>query len=288
MRGARLGFFTATPALGALFLHAAARGEPGPLALAAAAVGWGALATSGVFFPWLGMFASAACHGPRGGARVALTFDDGPHPVTTRRVLERLAGTRHRATFFVLGEKARRHPDVLAEIVRQGHALGVHGYFHDRLHAFRFPARVASEIERAQDAIEAATGLCPRGFRPPLGHTSPNTVCGARRAGVSLVGWSARGYDGLRGRSPASVVEHVARDLDAGSIVLLHDAAEHDDFEPASIAALPALLRELDARALTSVVLDGWLDAAQDSLLPENCTRSARASAAERVSRQRG
>ena len=288
MRAARLGFWTITAGLAGTFVHAAVFREPGPITLGAACLGWSTLATSGVFFPWLQMFGTVQSRGPGGGARVALTFDDGPHPVTTRRVLELLAGTRHRATFFVLGDKARRHPDVIAEIVAQGHGLGVHGDFHDRLHAFRWPARVEAEIQSAQDAVEAASGVRPRWFRPPLGHTSPNTVRGARRAEVALIGWSARGYDGLRGRSAASVAARVARDLEDGSIVLLHDAAEHDDFEPAAIGALPLLFDSLDAKGLTSVALDGWLAPASHSESEENSTKSALSSRAFRLSRKRG
>jgi len=256
---ARLAFLASTTGLGALAVHAAVRGEPGFAVIGALSVGWGALATTGVFFPWLEMYGRVVCRGPADRARVALTFDDGPHPVTTRQVLEALAPTRHRATFFVLGEKARRHPDVVREIHAGGHTLGVHGDCHDRLHSFRMPWSVRAEIVRAEDAVEAATGARPRFFRPPLGHTSLTTVRGARLAGVTLIGWSSRGYDGIRGRSPAAVVQRVGRTLTAGAIVLLHDAAEHDDFEPASVRALPRLVALLDKRGLTSVGLDALL-----------------------------
>jgi peptidoglycan/xylan/chitin deacetylase (PgdA/CDA1 family) len=82
---------------------------------------------------------------------------------------------------------------------------------------------------------------------------------GARAAGVRVVGWSARGYDGLRGQRPEAVVARIARSLGDGAIVLLHDAAERDDFEPASLLALPDLLALLDARGLSSVELEPWL-----------------------------
>jgi peptidoglycan-N-acetylglucosamine deacetylase len=153
----------------------------------------------------------------------------------------------------------RRHPDVVREIHAGGHVLGVHGDFHDRLHSFRMPSSVRDEIVRAADAVEAATGARPRLFRPPLGHTSLTTVRGARRAGVTLIGWSARGYDGIRGRSSEAIVERVGRTLTDGAIVMLHDAAEHDDFEPASVRALPRLVALLDERGLTSVGLDALL-----------------------------
>lgn len=255
---ARLSFLASTPGLAVAFGSSAFGGAPGWPATAALCVGWGGLVTVGVFFPWLEMFGPAICRGPRGRAEVALTFDDGPHPRTTRRVLDLLAGTAHRATFFVLGEKARRYPEVLREISAAGHGIALHGDTHDRLHSFRTPSRVEREILAVQSAVESAVGVRPRWFRPPVGHTSPATMRGLRRAGVRLVGWSARGYDGLKHRQPEQVFRSVERTLEDGAIVLLHDAAEHDDFEPASIAALPRILQSLDERKLTSVRLDDW------------------------------
>jgi len=256
MSPARICLLVSATGLGALALHAAVRGEPGVAVIGAVSLGWGALVTTGVLFPRLEMYGRVVSRGPAGSARVALTFDDGPHPVTTRRVLEALAPTRHRATFFVLGEKVRRHPDVVREIRAAGHTLALHGDSHDRLHSFRLSRSVRDEIGRAGAAVEAATGARPRFFRPPLGHTSITTVRGARLAGVTLIAWSSRAYDGIRGRSPEAVVERVSRTLFDGAIVMLHDAAEHDDFEPASVRALPKLVGLLDERGLTSVPLD--------------------------------
>lgn len=259
MRPAQLVLRLSGAGIGTAACHAVAFGEPGLSALAALTASWGALATTGVLSPRLEMYAPIVSHGPAGSARVALTFDDGPHPVSTRRVLEALAPTHHRATFFVLGEKVRRHPDVVREIHAGGHTIGVHGDWHDRLHSFRRPRLVCEEILRAEDAVEAAAGVRPRFFRPPLGHTSVNTVRGVRRAGATLVGWSLRTYDGIRSCSPEAVLKRVDRGLTDGSIVLLHDAAERDDFEPASVRALPRLIEILDGRRLTSVGLDTLL-----------------------------
>jgi len=256
---ARFAFWASSSGLAALAADATLGGRPNALLLSAASLGWGALVTSGVFFPWLEMYGEVVCRGPRGQGRVALTFDDGPHPETTPRVLEHLASTPHRATFFVLGYKVRKYPEVARAIVSAGHGLGIHGDTHDRLHSFRTPWRVRDELLRAGDTIEAATGTRPRLFRPPLGHTTPATLYGARLANVTPIGWSARGYDGIRSRTPEAVLRGVARSLDDGSIVLLHDAAERDDFVPAGVPALPALLAELRSRQLVSVALERWL-----------------------------
>lgn len=220
---------------------------------------WVAFSTVGVFFPALQMYAPILQRGPSGRGEVALTFDDGPHPVTTHRVLDQLRGTRHRATFFVLADKVRRHPDVVRAIHADGHTLAIHGAYHDRLHSFRWPTRVVRELTEAQDVLQATVGVRPRLFRPPLGHTSPLTARGVARLGLQLIGWSARGYDGLARSSPERVLQRVVGSLCDGAIVLLHDAAERDDFEPASLSVLPDILRELDSRGLRSVGLNAWL-----------------------------
>jgi peptidoglycan/xylan/chitin deacetylase (PgdA/CDA1 family) len=262
---ARLSFLAWAGAACAVLVRAGLGHGFGPLELAVVA-GLPAFGTVGVFFPWLEMHVPSLWRGPLGQNQVALTFDDGPHPETTRRVLATLAASRHRATFFVLGDKARRHPDVVREIHAAGHALGVHGDVHDRLHSFRRPSRVAAEIARAQAAVEAACGVRPRWFRPPLGHTSPLTAGGVRRAGVRVVGWSARGYDGLAGQRDDAVTARLQSSLKDGAIVLLHDAAERDDFVPAGVSALPKLLSLLDQRGLTSVPLSAWAGASDASL----------------------
>jgi peptidoglycan-N-acetylglucosamine deacetylase len=260
MSPARLLFLISVGGTVGLASAAGVRGAPAWPWVVALAVTAGGVGFLGVYFPWLEMFDRVVCRAPRGTARLALTFDDGPHPETTRRVLAALGATRHRATFFLLGEKVARYPDVVREIRDAGHTLAVHGYFHDRLHPFRSPQRIQRELVRALDAIEDASGVRPRWFRPPVGQTSPTSVLGARRAGVRLLGWSGRAYDGVRWRTPESALRSALQSSVDGAIVVLHDAAERDDFEPASLSILPSLLLALDARGLTSVGLDTLLD----------------------------
>jgi peptidoglycan/xylan/chitin deacetylase (PgdA/CDA1 family) len=257
---ARVAFLAWTATLGTLAVLAAVRGQLGPGRVGMLSAAWYVVATIGVFFPGLEMYGPVLSRVPAGHRTVALTFDDGPHPLTTRRILAVFAGTRHRATFFVLGDKARRHPEVVREIHAAGHTIGVHGDRHDRLHSFRMPGRVHDELLRAARAVEEATGVRPRFFRPPLGHTSVTTSWGVRRAGMIVVGWATRGLDGMRGQTPEGVVARVARSVTDGAIVMLHDASEHDDFEPASVRALPQLLSLLDDREWKSVGLDTLLE----------------------------
>lgn len=229
------------------------RALPSPLELGLAFVGLFSYATLGVLWPQSGMYGKALGRGKPGSHVVALTFDDGPHPVTTRAVLELLREHDVRATFFLLGHKVEAHPDVVREIQAAGHTLGMHGFQHDRYLSLRSSGAAVTEIERTRRAIERACGVSPTLFRPPIGFASYWTFLGAERTGAQVVAWSVRSLDGLPSADPGRVARRVVDRLEDGAIVLLHDAAEHDDFTPASIAALPEILRAMRERGLSAV-----------------------------------
>ncbi len=216
-------------------------------------VGYLAVILAGVMNPQLAMFARVVSRVSGNRAEVALTFDDGPSAISTRKVLASLARGNAHATFFVLGAKARATPEVLREIAAAGHELGIHGDHHDRLLSLRHPDRIVADLERALGAVESATGLRPRLFRPPLGHISPRTALAAHRLGLTLVGWSARGRDGLARTTVATTIRRIASGLRSGAIILLHDAAERGEHEPAGVAALPEILQEAARRGLRCV-----------------------------------
>ncbi|MES1173760.1 MAG: polysaccharide deacetylase family protein [Myxococcales bacterium] len=229
---------------------------PHALELALGFVGLFLYATLGVLWPHSGMYGNALARGRVGTRKVALTFDDGPHPVTTRAVLELLRAHGAHATFFLLGHKVEAHPEVVREIHAAGHTLGIHGFQHERLFSLRSSGHAQAQIERARRSIEQACGAAPTLFRPPIGFASHWTFLGAERAGVEIVAWSVRSLDGVRGARPERVAQRVIEHLEDGAIVLMHDAAEHDDFTPASLAALPQILRALKERGLSSVGVD--------------------------------
>jgi peptidoglycan/xylan/chitin deacetylase (PgdA/CDA1 family) len=228
----------------------------GSLELGLALGGLVLYATWGVLWPQCGMYGEALARGRAGTRRVALTFDDGPHPVTTRAVLELLRSHDARATFFVLGHKVEAYPDVVREIHAAGHTLGIHGFQHDRLFSFRSPSYARQQVERTRAAIVRACGVAPKLFRPPVGFASYRTFRGAEQAAVRIIAWSVRSLDGVRGADPSRVARRVIARLGDGAIVLLHDAAERDDFTPASIAALPDILGALRQRGLACVGVD--------------------------------
>jgi peptidoglycan/xylan/chitin deacetylase (PgdA/CDA1 family) len=233
---------------------------PVPMWIAAVALGaYLALIFSGVFFLRLGMFVDVLWRGPKDARGVALTFDDGPSAEHTPKVLDLLDEAGVKATFFLIGWKAKAHPEVVRAIVERGHAIGVHGYSHDRLFALRTPEAVRLDIARAIEAIEAAAGQTPSLFRPPIGHTSPRIARALTAFELTVVGWSVRGLDGLARAKPERVAARVVPRLEDGAIVLLHDAAEREDHEPAGLAALPRILEAMRSRNLVGVRVDEWV-----------------------------
>ncbi|AKT36257.1 polysaccharide deacetylase family protein [Chondromyces crocatus] len=234
----------------------------GPISLTVAAVAIAAyvgLLLAGVFILRLGMYADVICRGPSEARGVALTFDDGPSPVHTRAVLDLLDAEGVKATFFVIGRKAEAHPALVQEIAARGHALGVHGYAHDRLFSLRSERFIEADLARAVEVLERLTGKRPTLVRPPVGHTSPPMARIFQKLELEVVGWSVRGFDGLGSARPEKVAERVISGLGDGAIVLLHDAAERDDHEPAGVKALPRILQAMRNKDLVGVRVDRWI-----------------------------
>ncbi|MEU5311359.1 polysaccharide deacetylase family protein [Streptomyces sp. NPDC021562] len=154
---------------------------------------------------------------------IALTFDDGPDPGSTPYFLETLDDLGVRATFFLLGESAVRHPALVREMAERGHELAVHGWTHDRpwLPA---PARDRSEVLRSVTALTDLTGRRPRWYRPPFGILTSGRWAAAHRAGLRTVLWTAWGEDWTADATAVSVRARIGADLRPGGTVLLHDS----------------------------------------------------------------
>ncbi len=190
--------------------------------------------------------------------RVALTFDDGPQPEALDRFLSALEQERARATFFLVGEQALRHPALVREIHAAGHELANHGFRH-RNHLLRTPFGVADDIRRGAETIAELIGTRPPLYRPCYGVVAAATWLGARAAGSALVLWSRWGRDWRAAATPLSIVETAAAGLRGGDIVLLHDADHYAS--PGSwrntLAALPLLLERVRALGLEPSAIDG-------------------------------
>jgi peptidoglycan/xylan/chitin deacetylase (PgdA/CDA1 family) len=189
---------------------------------------------------------------------IALTFDDGPDPDVTPKVLEVLARHGAKATFFVVGQRAEQYPDLIRRIASEGHTIGSHTYAHAHHFHFGPTDRMRAEVERGQRAVEAITGARPTLFRPPQGLRTPflRDVM-ALLPHLICVTWSARGLDAM-GRTAERIVARLLPALQPGAIITLHDGGGlggTTDRTP-TLTALPQLLATLEARGLTCVALN--------------------------------
>ncbi|MFB2120597.1 MULTISPECIES: polysaccharide deacetylase family protein [Parapedobacter] len=171
--------------------------------------------------------------------QVALTFDDGPHPVYTPQVLELLDRYNVKATFFCIGKNVRKHPDVVQRIHDTGHAVGNHSYSHARSIDFNGKTNWLEELQQTDTAIGQVIGLRPIFFRPPYGVTTPHLAQAIRMSGHRVIGWRVRPYDTLESRSPAQIVRMILEKVKPGAIILLHDT--HGRIVPILEQLLPQL-----------------------------------------------
>jgi len=190
------------------------------------------------------------------GMTVALTLDDGPDPGVTPRVLERLAQHDAIATFFCVGERVERYPDLAREIVRRGHAIENHSQSHRHAFSLLGPRGMLAEIETAQAAITRVTGIAPMFFRAPAGLRNPFLDPVLTRLQLRLASWTRRGFDTVEG-NPDLVYRRLTRGLRNGDILLLHDgnAALTSAGQPVVLDVLPRLLDTLRERSLHPVTL---------------------------------
>jgi peptidoglycan/xylan/chitin deacetylase (PgdA/CDA1 family) len=188
---------------------------------------------------------------------VALTFDDGPDPEVTPRVLDLLDRAGARGTFFLIGERVARHPGLAAEIVARGHGVANHTHTHPAHFSVLLPGGLGAEIDRAQEAIERACGVVPRWFRPPAGFRSFLLEPVLARRDLHLAAWTRRGYDTRDGRATV-VLQRLGRDLAPGDVLLLHDgnaAREPGTGRPVVLPVLERLLGEMGERGLRGMAL---------------------------------
>jgi peptidoglycan/xylan/chitin deacetylase (PgdA/CDA1 family) len=190
------------------------------------------------------------------GDVASITFDDGPNPHATPRILDVLAREGIRATFFVLGRHADRWPDLVRRMADEGHQLGNHGYWHRKLHR-RTPAYVRDDLSRGTASIvRASGGVRPRHFRAPHGFRNPWVTPIAASLGQRTVGWSLGVWDSARPGAD-EIARRAIRGMRAGSILLLHDGdgydAEGDRMQTAD--ALPAIIDGLRTRGFRFATL---------------------------------
>lgn len=195
---------------------------------------------------------------PSAAARreVAITIDDGPDPEVTPRVLEILARHGARATFFCIGERLSRYPELAREIVLAGHSIENHSQRHLHRFAVLGPHAIRREIVQAQRLASAVSGQAPRFFRAPAGLRNPFLDPVLSGLGLQLTSWTRRGFDTTTRRADV-VLARLTRHLGPGDILLLHDgnAARTDAGRPVILEVLPGLLEAAARQNLRSIRL---------------------------------
>jgi peptidoglycan/xylan/chitin deacetylase (PgdA/CDA1 family) len=196
----------------------------------------------------------------RGPARpmVALTFDDGPDPEYTPRILDALAASHALASFFMVGRQIEAVPAIARAIVGAGHDVGNHTHGHRHLWRLT-PAASVAEVDRGAAAVANATGVWPRYFRPPWGTFNWPAYVRAGQIGETRVLWSVRPEGLVKAAAADWMSALVVRKAHAGAIVNLHDHGGHASTPRETWAALPAMIAGLRSRGFDVVPLRALL-----------------------------
>jgi len=188
---------------------------------------------------------------------IALTFDDGPDPQNTPKILDLLKHYDAKATFFTLGSRVMRFPDIARRAVAEGHELSNHTYSHLYYRKGMDRQRYFDDVRKAQQAIAQVTGKIPHLFRPPGGYYNDSVVEAAKQVNALVVLWSWH-QDTRDWRSPGvqAIVNKVLNNARNGDIVLFHD---HLDGKSQTVEALKQILPELKARGYRFITVSDLL-----------------------------
>ncbi len=186
------------------------------------------------------------------GARsIALTFDDGPDPEDTPKLLDLLREKDVKATFFVVGKRADQYPEIVRRAWAEGHLVANHTWSHRSLFCFLTPARLRAEIERCTDSVRHSCGFRPRLFRSPVGMRHPLLRPYLKAAGLEYVSWTIRTRDTLTWNSGA-LARRILNRVAGGDIILLHDHLPRGAH--VMLEALPGVIDELRKRGFQFVL----------------------------------
>jgi peptidoglycan-N-acetylglucosamine deacetylase len=190
------------------------------------------------FFPRFGFYLPIVSRGISGKKAVALTFDDGPDPLTTPQLLQLLAKYQVPATFFVTGKKAAEHPELIEAILEQGHSIGNHSFSHNSLVLFKSGRSITEDIHAAQKVLRDF-GIIPLAYRPPAGITGPRLRPALAKLGLYVVNFSCRALD--RGnRRIINLANKILNRVRPDDIILLHDT------RPPKVGLISDWLHDID------------------------------------------
>lgn len=184
---------------------------------------------------------------------ISITFDDGPIPGKTERILEILKQHNVESAFFCIGHRVKENPGLVKRIHAEGHLIGNHSYWHGKTFDLLPANRVAKELTDTNAIIHDSIGLSPKFFRPPYGITNPMVAGAANRMGFIVVGWSVRSFDTII-KDKSRLFRRVTKLLKAGDIVLFHDYCE------STVEMLPDFLQHVSGLGLKIVRVDKLLN----------------------------
>jgi peptidoglycan/xylan/chitin deacetylase (PgdA/CDA1 family)/GT2 family glycosyltransferase len=201
-------------------------------------------------------------NGNRNHSRIALTFDDGPNEPYTSQVLGILERYGIKATFFIIGQNARRHPEVCRRIVTAGNVIGNHSYHHQKSLCLRRSKAVARDIELAHQAIYECTGFEPKLFRPPHGFRTPWLMRTVRHLGYAVVTWDNMTGDWKANKSAEEIERTIVQRVKPGSVIVLHDGRDSRPSYDRSemLQALPFVIGTLKKRGFDFVTVPELLE----------------------------
>lgn len=198
-----------------------------------------------------GVYLKSLCKIETKTAVIALSFDDGPHPIYTPQVLDVLQKHQVKAIFFCIGSEAEKHPEIMARIHNEGHLVGNHSYSH----SWHFPLLKQREIEA--DILLAEQCIAPyqrigKLFRPPFGVTNPRIARAVKRIGLRSIGWSIRSFD-TKQAPTEQTLKRIKKRIKPGAILLLHDRM------PETARLVEELLAHLEKIQYKLVSLDEYI-----------------------------
>lgn len=192
-------------------------------------------------------------HGSSAEKKIALTFDDGPDDKYTAQVLDMLKNYHVKATFFVLGSRAERHPELIARMVREGHIVGNHTYSHANLPKLAVP-NFEKQVESTQSVLKSMLGYEPKLFRPPYGAVNEEQARWAADHQLMIVNWNVDSLD-WKGLSAEKVENNIVSTTKPGSIILQHCGGGPGEDLSGTVQALPGVIRRLKSQGYQFVTV---------------------------------
>ncbi len=173
--------------------------------------------------------------------KVVLTFDDGPHPDRTLKILDILDTYQIKAVFFMIGKHVKAYPGIAKEVATRGHQIGIHSQNHPLNFGILRGEKLKKELVGCANMIEASTGIIPYLFRPPFGVTNPTIARQVKLQRLVTVGWNVRSFDTAT-TSVEKIVNRVTKQMAKDSIVLLHDRLDQ------TVKALPQIIDAISGK----------------------------------------